>query len=100
MGSSSALSSVARIAQLPAQKKSTSFKSRRSSIVRAAKREEVRARADVLFGFVVLILGRNMFVRFFVAICAEQMWISVVALVRTGARMEMITREGDDVHIG
>lgn len=41
-----------------------------------------------------------MFVRFFVAICVEQMWISVVALVRTGARMEMITREGDDVHIG
>jgi hypothetical protein len=28
------------------------------------------------------------------------MWISVVALVRTGARIEMITREGDDVHFG
>ena len=41
-----------------------------------------------------------MFVRFFVEICAEQMWISVVALVRTGARREMITRVGDDVHIG
>ena len=41
-----------------------------------------------------------MFVLFFVAICAEQMWISLVALVRTGARMEMITRVGDDVHIG
>ena len=59
MSSSSALSSVARIAQLPTQKKSTSFKSRRSSIVRAAKREEVRARADVLFGFVVLIFGKK-----------------------------------------
>lgn len=53
MSSSSALSSVARIAQLPAQKKSTSFKSRRSSIVRAAKREESseevsNSRRDVL----------------------------------------------------
>jgi len=53
MSSSSALSSVARFAQLPAQKKSTSFKSRRSSIVRAAKREESseevsNSRRDVL----------------------------------------------------
>jgi len=53
MSSSSALSSVARIAQSPAQKKSTSFKSRRSSIVRAAKREEAseevsNSRRDVL----------------------------------------------------
>lgn len=53
MSSSSALSSVARIAQLPTQKTSTSFKSRRSSIVRAAKREESseevsNSRRDVL----------------------------------------------------
>ena len=41
-----------------------------------------------------------MFVLFFVAICAEQMWISLVALVRTGALIgKMITRVGDDVHM-
>jgi len=73
MSSSSALmqssSFVARIAQLPTRKKSTSRRS--SQIIRAAKREEVRARADVvLFGFVLLIFGKKCC---FVAICAEQM---------------------------